>query len=188
MEKLVRTEIYALDDEQMTAKLEESILQFEEELAGINDVEALKKLEGDLMVEFDEYDEHIKNVKYRLEEFVEYDGTKQSANEIQRNIIYFLNKIESEFRTTLGIYQMIRYWKKNTDLEIPYQVYESTLRTLGTLKYKGEQEMLNILITNNWFATAHEAYKKDAMWQGYLSTLHNDILKRMQELTGVEPE
>ena len=188
MEKIVRTEAYKLADAELQAKLEENSLNFQEELQTINEVEELKKLEDELMLDFDEYDAYIKKVRYSLPGEVEYNGNKMTAKDIKKSIVYLLNQIEVDFRSTLGVYQAIRYWKEVKDNDIDYAPYETTLRLLGTLKYKGESSFLEILIINNWFASAHEAYKKDVIWHGYLSSLHNDILKRMDELTKVTEE
>lgn len=188
MEKLVRKEVYELNDEQMINALEKSTIDLSEEVANINDFEKLEELEASLMEEFDEYDKHIEEVKYQLVESVEYDGTTHKASKIKENIIYLLNQVEVDFRSTLGIYQAIRFWKTNTDNNIPYAPYESTLKILGTLKYKGENQFINILIINNWFASAHEDYKRDATYHNYLTGLHNCILTRMDELRKEEVE
>lgn len=185
MEKLVRTEVYALDDEQMGAKLEMALINLGEELETINEHEKLEELEAELMKDFDEYEAHIKETVYELADEIDYDGTVQKAKKIKENVIYFLNQMEVEFRATLGLYQAIKFWKESTDNKIPYAPYETTLKLLGTMKFKGMQQFTDILIINNWFASAHNDYKRDAIYQNFLAEMHNAILKRMEDLDEV---
>ena len=188
MEKLDRKALYEMPEEQRTQALEKIMIDFTEELTTINSNEDLEALEQELMKEFEEYDEHIKEVKYELQDQVEYDGTIQNSSRIKENIIYFLNQVEVDFRSTLGIYQTIKFWKTTQDNNIPYIPYETTLKILGTLKFKGEKQCTDILIVNNWFATAHEHYKRDAVYQGFLSEMHNAILNRMEEINKTSEE
>lgn len=144
-------------------------------------LEDLTKLEEELMKEFKEYDETIKDVVYLVPDEVEYDGVKYKASDVQKKIIGMLNKLEVDFRATLGIYQAIRFWKTIADNKVPYNVYDSTVRLLGTLKFKGESECLDVLVVNNYFAPTHAEYSTDTTWLQFLTAKHQMILKAMEE-------
>lgn len=145
-------------------------------------MEELSALEQQLLEEFKKNDEYIKAVEYKLPEEVEFNKSKFKAADIHKSIVYFLNKLEVEWKATLGIYQAITFWKQVGDGVIPYAVFDSTLRLLGTLKFKGEKECMDILVVNNYMASAHESYIKDTTWLQYLSAKHNTILQAMQKL------
>lgn len=159
--------------------LEADLVTYQEEIANLPK-EELEAKEVELMEDFKEYDEYIKDVIYTTPNKIDYDGNTFKAGQVREKIIGFLNRIEVEFRATLGIYQAIRFWKTVSDSNVPYAVYDSTVRLLGTLKFKGEQDMLDVLVINNFFSSTHEEYTKDTVWIQYLSAKHNAILKAME--------
>ena len=180
--KLVREEVLAEKDLQKIANsLEAEIALYNEELTGM-DREALKKEEEDLMEVFKANDELIAKTEYELPDEIEYDNRKIKRNEIASKIIGFLNRIEVQFQATLGLYQCIRFWKTNGNGKIPYGAFDSTLRMLGTLKFKGEQDCFDILVINNWCTAAHDAYSRDNLWTQYLHARHQAIMKAMETL------
>lgn len=143
--------------------------------------EDLLKDEQELMDKFKENDEYIKTVNYELPDDVTFEDKKYSASDVSNKIIYFLNNLESKWETTLGIYQQIRWWKTRKDNKIPYAVLDSALRTLGTCVFKGETELRDILIINNYCSSCSDEYKKDTLWIAYLSQKHNVILTELQK-------
>lgn len=160
---------------------------FKEELSGIDSVETLMKMEVDIIEEMKEYDKYLDEVVYPVVDQVEYDGKKYSKNDIAGCIIYFLNKSEVEWSYTLGLYQLVTLWK-NKDLQnIKYKEYDSTLRTLNTIKFKGYQEWQDILAINEYLSTCHKFYTTDTAWLYFLSDKHNAIMNRIKEIDK-EPE
>lgn len=181
-EKLNREELLAKENLQEIAKgLEAEVALYTEEIAGM-DSEALKKEETDLMEVFKVNDEYIAGVEYELPGDLEYDGRKIKRNELTTKIVGFLNRIEVQFQATLGLYQCIRFWKTAGDGKIPYGAFDSTLRMLGTLKFKGEQDCFDILVINNWFTAAHDAYSRDNIWTQYLHARHQAIMQALEAL------
>lgn len=168
--------------EKVQSMMEADVVAFTEEMNNINTVDELKKVEEDLMKIFDENDKYLQNVTYGLEAEVEYDGKLVKRSDIINFIIGFINRIEVEFRATLGIYQAIKYWKTKGADNVPYAVFDSTLRMLGTLKFKGEKDCFEILVVNNWFAGAHDSYIRDNAYTNYLAAKHQAIMSRMEEL------
>lgn len=187
MSKLLnREELLAKENLQEIAKeLEADIALYTEELSGMNR-EALKQAENDLMKVFDANDEYISGVEYELPDEIEYDGRKIKRAEITTKIVSFLNRIEVQFQATLGLYQCIRFWKTRGAGKVPYGAFDSTLRMLGTLKFKGEQDCFDILVTNNWFTAAHDQYSRDNIWTQYLHARHQAIMQTLEALDKAE--
>lgn len=180
--KLNRKELMEKDVKDIQNELEAAVVAYSEEINAIDNIEELKKREEALMEEFKEDDEYLKSAEYELGDDVEYDNRKVKRSEIIAKIVGFLNRIEVDFRSSLGIYQGIRYWKTQANGKIPYPIFDNTIRLLGTLKFRGEQDCFDILVVNNWFAAAHDAYIRDNAWTNYLAALHQTIMTRMETL------
>jgi hypothetical protein len=177
--KLVREDVLAKESiKEISEILELDVVAYAEAIAG-ESVEKLKAREAELMDEFKANDEILAKAAYELPDSIDYDGVKLTRSELVNKIIGFLNRIEVEFRATLGIYQGIRFWKTAEKKPIPYGTFDSTLRLLGGLKFKGEKDCYDILVINNWFTSAHEGYSRDNIWTQYLHALHQTILKEL---------
>lgn len=177
---MTRESLREMKLEEIQPALESELVAYAETVTN-TPKEDLKKLEEELMEDFKAYDEEIKNIIYEVPEDVEYDGKKYKAKDIHTKIINMLNRLEVDFRATLGIYQAIRFWKQLQDNKIPYNVYDSTVRLLGTLKFKGEQDCLDVLVINNYFAPTHIEYSSDTTWLQFLTAKHQMIMKAMEE-------
>lgn len=180
--KLVREEVLAEKNLQEIAnRLEAEVTLYNEELTGMDKAQ-LKAEEDALMEDFKVNDDLIDKTEYELPDEIEYDGRKIKRNEITTKIVGFLNRIEVQFQATLGLYQCIRFWKTRGTGKIPYGAFDSTLRMLGTLKFKGETDCFDILVINNWCTAAHDAYSRDNLWTQYLHARHQAIMKAMENL------
>ena len=73
-------------------------------------------------------------------------------------------------------------WKSEDFKQIPYHVYDSTLRCLNTVTFKGLQEWTDILVVNAYLATCHNEYSLDTGSLLYFSECHNIVMNRMKEL------
>lgn len=149
-------------------------------------LDELKGIEAELMVEMQEDDKHLEEVAYELADSAEFDGTKVNSDKIAEKIVGFLDRLEVEWRATLGIYQAIKFWRKEFEGTVTYPVFDTTLRLLGTLKFKGEVDCKNVLLINNWFSTAHKDYAIDNVWKSYLAAKHQAIMQAMQSLQEAE--
>ena len=147
----------------------------------ISDLNALKELELEIDKEQAEYDEYIKKVEYPLnQDGVDFEGKHFSAGDIAKKICYYLNRIEQDFQYCLGLHGLVLLWKTADLKTIAYGAYDSTLRLLGGLKYKGDSEWVDILVINNFLTCAHEAYVKDRSVLIALAQMRNDVVNRMQ--------
>lgn len=179
----------------MNASMEDATKQFDQELReyvelvnSIEDVETLNKMEQDVIKEQDDVNAYLKTVQYKLADNVEFDGEKYSVSEIVKAIVYFINKKEVEWKYTLGLYQLVKFWKSNNPSIIDYGVYDSTLRILNQVAFQGFSEWRDILVCNEYFKTAHESYSKDTSWLIFTSEKHNVILDRMKVLENLNAE
>ena len=111
MEIIKRTDLEKLTIEDIQKRLESDVVVFADQLKSETSEETLKALEDELMTVFKENDEYLKTVEYSLGSDTEYDGVKIKRSAVIDKIIYLINKIEVEFRATLGIYQAIKFWK-----------------------------------------------------------------------------
>lgn len=146
-------------------------------------IEQLKEEEEIIVKAQVDYEEYIKTINYEIPKDLTWDGKTYSRNEIYTKIIYFLNKNEVQFAYTLGLYELVKFWKNFSNTEISYGAFDSTLRLLEQVKFKGFEEWRDILAINEFFKPLHDQYSKDISHQIYLAKLHNEVISRMDLIT-----
>lgn len=155
------------------------------EMSELNDQEAI------LVSALEEYDNYLNNTTYLLPKRIQFENESYTKEDVAGFIVEFINKQEVEWSYSLGLFQMIQYWNKvcreKTDSYIEYKVYDSVLRLLGGMKFKGYQEWKNILVVNEFMTEIQHQYITDTSYLIYLSKLHNTVLDRMQKLNNPEP-
>lgn len=185
---MTREELNELTVEEVGKKLQEALDAFKVQVSEINDETIIKQMEEDLMKEMKDFEEYLKGTKYDLPDNVTYDGAFYTKKDIADKVVTFINKNEVEFQYVLGLQQLSKLWRNVSNLKnIDYYKYDSTLRVLGQLRYKGYKEWTDILAINNYFSNCHEQYTKDTTFNIYLSQKHNAIMDRMQLMTGIDP-
>lgn len=181
---MTREDIKDKQYEDVKDMLSEDIVTFGDEIGAIEDMEELSKREEAIVNELNEYDAFLNSTEYDLPTECVFGGVKRSKSAVADLIIYFLNKTEVEWSYTLGMYQLVEFWKDTKSTTIPYKVYDSTLRCLGNVKFKGYSEWRDILIINEYMSGCHNKYSIDTGWLYFLSSKHNTILDRMKALGG----
>lgn len=177
-----REELNGKSFAEVQVMLEQDSVLYQEELKGIEKVEDVMAKETELIEEMKEYDTYLNEVIYELPDSSEFDAHKYTKNEIAAKIAYFLNKSEVEWQYTLGMYELVKLWK-NRDLKtIKYKEYDSTLRCLNLVKFKGYQEWQDILAVNEYLSACHEVYTIDTSYLYAMSDKHNAIMNRVKEL------
>lgn len=172
---------------EVSKELQERLNSFKEELAGIQDVDALSKYEEDLMADQQEMDEYIKTVEYTLPDKVEWEGEKYTKNDIARLVVSFLNRSEIDWQFTLGYYQVVKTWKNQQLKTVDYNTFDSTLRMLNQIKFKGFDDWKNILAVNEYMKGCHEPYSIDTSYLIYLAQKHQAIMDRTTLVEKREP-
>lgn len=178
---MTRQDLKGKTYEEMQKLLEAELVEYSEEITNkdLTEEDLLKK-EQEVIKELEDYDNYLNKVVYELPKEHVFNEKKYTRNDIAKKIIYFFSKMEVEFQYTLGMYQLVDLWKDNIE-KINYKAYDSTLRCLGGLKFKGYNEWEDILAVHDYLSECHEAYKMDLAWYIYLSTKHNAILDVMKK-------
>ena len=179
---LKREEFNGKTYQEMATAIQTELIDYTQQVAGYTTVEECENEEQVLMASMDEIQAHLDTVEYDLPKEVEYEGVKYTKKQIASKIIYFLNKLEVKWEQTLGLHQLVQLWKKEDFVKIPYRVYDSTLRCLNTVSFKGDSEWTDILATNEYLAKCHNEYSLDTGMIVYLGECHNLLLNRMKEL------
>ena len=168
--------------EEMMVALQNELETYKNDLNDLTTLDECNAEEQVLMASMDEVDARLNAVKYELPEYVEFGNKRYSRKDIVSKVVYFLNKIEVKWEHTLGMYQLVDLWKGDNFTEIPYRAYDSTLRCLNQVTFKGMQEWTDILAVNEYMSIAHNEYSLDTGMVIYLSECHNALMNRMKEL------
>ena len=171
--------------EEMLAAMQSDLIVYKEQVSKFETIDECNAEEQVIMASMDEVQAKLNTVKYELPKEAEYEGKKYSKKDITAKIIYFLNKLEVKYEQTLGLFQLVSMWKSEDFKEIPYSVYDSTLRCLNQVTFKGYTEWNDILVVNEYLSKCHNEYSLDTGMLLYLSECHNIVMDKMKEL---EPE
>jgi hypothetical protein len=168
--------------EEMVDVMQSELVLYKEQVAAFETIDQCNAEEQVLMASMDEVQAKLDVAAYDLPDSVEYDGEKYSKKNIVAKIVYFLNKLEVKWEQTLGLYQLVTMWKRDDFTKIPYRVYDSTLRCLNQVSFKGLSEWTDILAVNEYLSQCHNEYSLDTGMVIYLSECHNALMNRMKEL------
>ena len=168
---------------EMAAAMEADLVLYREKVSEFTTVDECNAEEQILMASMDELQARLDTVKYELPKDVVFDGKTYSKKDIASKLIYFINKLEVKWENTLGLYQLVTLWKSETFDAIPYRVYDSTLRCLNQVTFKGLSEWTDILAVNDYLSKCHNEYSLDTGMLVYLSECHNVVVGKMDELS-----
>lgn len=181
-----REDLIEKTQEEMHSMLGADVQEFTVKVAELATEEEVLKCEEELIVAMADNDTYLKSIEYNVEETCEFDDTVYNAKTICKHISDFIETSEVEWSYTLGLYELTKFWK-NIPKTIPYHVYDSTLRILGGLKYKGREQWRRILTINTFLGSCHNEYVKDTSYMIYLSNLHNVVIDALKKFNP-EPE
>ena len=171
--------------EEMMDAMQAELVLYRDKVNAFATIDECNAEEQILMATMDEVDARLNVVEYDLPESTEFDGKHYSRKDIIASIVYFLNKIEVKWEHTLGMYQLVALWKGDNFTKIPYRAYDSTLRCLNQVAFKGYSEWTDILAVNEYLGRCHNEYSLDTGLLIYLSECHNAVLTRQDELNKV---
>lgn len=149
--------------------------------------DGLVELEDFVIMSQQDNEEIIKNAKYDLPKKVELYNKTYLAEKIHEFIIEFVNKIEVEWNATLGIVEVIDYWKNYDGKGVTYSAYDSTARLLGLIKYKGYDNCVKVLVVHEYLKSANKDFGHDHLYTRYLAEVHNMVIDQMHKLDNPEP-
>lgn len=165
---------------EVEATLAEQLDQYVEKVNEQMELEDLLLMEKELMEEAKAYDDYLSSVEYELPENTTFDNTTYSRNEVAKYILGALSKMDVEWQYTQGLFELYNLWRNKDFVKISQKAFDSTLRLLNQVKYKGYTEWKEILVVNSYLAQCHNEYSLDTAWNILISEKHNAILKRME--------
>ena len=168
--------------EEMQQVMQVELAKYSETVNAFTTIDECNAEEQILMASMDEVQERLSTVTYKLPLESEYDNHVYSKKEITSKIVYFLNKLEVKWESTLGLFQLVKLWKNEATEDISYHAYDSTLRCLNQVTFKGYQEWSDILAINEYISKCHNEYSLDTGMIVYLSECHNVLMNKMKEL------
>lgn len=166
--------------QELEQMFEGELKTYKETIDAMMTLEELMDAEQKLMEEAQEYDKYLDTVEYPLVDKVEFDGSNYSRNDLAKIIMSAISKMEVEWANTLGLYEMYNIWKNKDMASVAYKVFDSTLRVLNQVKYKGPQEWKDMLAVNKFLAECHADYTLDTNFNVLISKKHNCILERYE--------
>lgn len=176
-------------NQEMGDRLQKEADEHKKKMEEITSIEELDKLEKEVLKNLEEFDKYIKQKRYKLPTSVNFDGAVYSKQQIGDRIARALNKKEVTWQYSLGLYQLHKLWSNIRQFAtIPYDAYDSTVRILGDITFKGMTEWRDILIINEFFVAPNKEFYKDSTMLIYYSTIHSQILERKQILSPVKSE
>ena len=175
--------------QEMGDRLQKQADEHKKKLEEVNSLEEIDKMEKEILEILDEFDKYIKQKRYKLPVSVMFDGALYTKEQVGVKIARSLNKKEVQWQYTLGLYQLYKLWSNIKQFPtIPYDAYDSTVRVLGDITFKGLSEWKDVLVINEFFINPNKEYYKDSTMLIYYSTLHSQILERKQILTPIQSE
>jgi hypothetical protein len=175
-----REELVGKNQQEIEKMLEADIQAFQVEVTELADEAATIDKEQELMALMNENEEHLKSVQYSVATEAEYDGTSYNKKTLCGMIADFIASQEVEWSYTLGLFELCKIWKSCPET-IQYHAYDSTLRILGGLKYKGVESWRKILTVNTFLGSCHTEYIRDTAYMIYLSNLHNVVIDALKK-------
>lgn len=175
---ITREDLKNVELDNIQSYLEAQISSFMVEIEQM-DEEQLLSMEGDLMTTMDEYDAYIKGVTYELPESCVFDEETFSKKQICEYVSDYINTQEVQWEHVSGLYDLCKIWRDNKVKNISYGAYDSTLRILGLIKYKGMRDWKRIMAIYSYLSESRAEYTRDLGYIIYLSQIHNSILNRM---------
>lgn len=164
-------------------KYDDEVAKFTESLKEINDMEKLHELEQEVIKKINENNDRLAAVKYPIPEQTAFRGQAFTRAKVGGYIADLLNAQEVTWQMTLGLFDVIDFWKKTANEkneigEVPYQIYDATLRFLGQQKYRGYEMFKKVLVVSSLFTEARDLYLNDLTYTYYLANKHNAIIER----------
>ena len=176
-------------NQEMGDRLQKEADEHKKKMEEITSVEELDKLEEEILKTLEDFDVYIKQKRYKLPVSINFDGIAYSKQQVGDRIARALNKKEVTWQYSLGLYQLHKLWSNIRQFAtIPYDAYDSTVRILGDITFKGFTEWRDILIINEFFVAPNKEFYKDSTMLVYYSTIHSQILERKQMLSPVKSD
>lgn len=190
-------------DEQLDKKLDEAMPEkiktqaeiYDEELAKLKedleketDTDKLSKDLEALNTEIEDFEKELSEKIYELPDQTNFKGTVYKRNKVYEFIADLLANNEVAWQAVLTMYEFVGWWKqasKDNLKGVPYQYYDTTLRFLGQIKYKGFENYKKILVINSLFGAMHDEYALDLSKYYFLHGKYDAIATRIDAIKAI---
>ena len=137
------------------------------------DVDALKALEQEIIKEAENLDNETSNL--------EFDMPKENYKEVAEGIRMILDKKTVEWRFTLGMISMYDFWNPSVrPSKITYPMLDSTLRTIGDMRFTGYSEWAAVVAINKYMEGLREKYVEATEKIYDVAAKHNAVLDELK--------
>ena len=183
-----REDLAGKNQQEVQVLLESDIKEFAVMVGELAAEEEVIAKEEELMQVMNQNEVYMRSIVYPVAEEVTYDNTHYKKQAACNIIADFIATQEVEWSYTLGLFELCKIWKSAPET-IQYHAYDSTLRILGGMKYKGLESWRKILTVNEFLSSCHEEYMRDTAYMLYLSNLHNVVIDTLKKFNpGPEEE
>lgn len=134
------------------------------------DLEALKKLEEEVVAECDKVDKEVRAMKFKLE--------KKGQEEAAKNIRMLLDTQQIQWQYTLGMVGLYEFWDGNQK-EVDYDLLDATLRTLGNMQYTGYNHWKAVVQINDYMSCVQDKYGDATNKIFFMAEKHNAVMEAM---------
>ena len=153
---------------------EEKIKQLDELKKKLKEMslDELKAYEQEIIKEAEKVDKETSEL--------EFDMPKENYPEVANGIRMILDKKTVEWRFTLGMISMYDFWNpQERQSKISYPMLDSTLRTIGEMRFTGYSEWAAVVVINKYMEDLRQAYV-DATEKIYdIAAKHNAVLDEL---------
>lgn len=174
-----REDLAGKNQQELQEMLEADMQVFANDIALLTEDEVITK-EEELIACMNENDDYLKTVSYKISEECEFDGSIYTSENVSKQVAEMIENNEVEWSYTLGLYELSKFWR-NKPTTTSYHTYDSTVRILGGMKYKGRDQWRKILIINQFLSHCHDEYVRDTAYMIYLSNLHNIVIDALKK-------
>lgn len=183
-----REDLAGKNQQEVQAMLENNIQLFMVEVGELASEGDVIAKEEELMQVMNQNEVYMRSIIYPVADEVTYDNTHYKKQAVCNIIADFIATQEVEWSYTLGLFELCKIWKSAPET-IQYHAYDSTLRILGGMKFKGVESWRKILTVNEFLSSCHEEYMRDTAYMLYLSNLHNVVIDALKKFNpGPEEE
>lgn len=162
--------------EQLRSRLQKDVDEYELYAEKAFDTEEMGKDYDEIKMRSTEYAESLKLVNYKVPEKISYDGKDCTRKEVGDKIVFFMTKESVHFNEIPTLKSIVEYWREPKD-EIPFALYDKTVKTLNNMTYRGIPEWDGILMVSAFFSAMSEGYTKAniilSYWNAKASVLEN---------------
>lgn len=171
--------------EQYRQRLQGIVDEYEKKVSEATDLAEMEKDFLDIRMRKVEVVEMLKKKTYNLPESVDFKGKTCTRKEVGDKIVFFVTKDPVGFPEIQTMMSIREYWRNTSDT-IPFTIYDSTVKALDNIKYRGVAEWEGIMMVSAFFGSMSEPYNIDNITLSYWDAKSRVIENRAREVNRVK--